>query len=258
MSLGLVTHVPKARSTPASAPRQTTLPSAGVNGARRRSAAWPLKIGRNEGRGEGAQALNCATGCLLHQEVGGSPLGWCGHLQRVDRHDEASQRAARPGAWTSIEIRSAIRPDHCRSGTRATRTISTSPPCSMTASGIPRPTPSFSSVRRLEPRYDLDLAIIAYPSMARSEVALRHMFRGCQVIVPPPVGTTGLVMRTSAPGASSRHNPICASCFVIVASLSRSVETTSSRGSGTGRCSTKLSWMRCHPYLRQQYGFLWR
>jgi tetratricopeptide (TPR) repeat protein len=43
---------------------------------------------------------------------------------------------------------------------------------------------------------DLDLAIVACPSMTRCEVTLRHLFLGCQVVVKPPAGTTGLIMRT--------------------------------------------------------------
>ena len=43
---------------------------------------------------------------------------------------------------------------------------------------------------------DLDLGIIAYPSMVPCDLTLRHVFLGCQVDAKPPVGTTGLIMRT--------------------------------------------------------------
>ncbi|HEX6103335.1 MAG TPA: tetratricopeptide repeat protein, partial [Alphaproteobacteria bacterium] len=45
---------------------------------------------------------------------------------------------------------------------------------------------------------DLDLAVIAYPSMAPCDLTLRHVFLGCQIVAKPPAGTTGLVMRTGA------------------------------------------------------------
>jgi tetratricopeptide (TPR) repeat protein len=43
---------------------------------------------------------------------------------------------------------------------------------------------------------DLGLAIIAHPSMAPCELSLSHAFLGCQIVVKPPVGTTGLIMQT--------------------------------------------------------------
>jgi tetratricopeptide (TPR) repeat protein len=44
---------------------------------------------------------------------------------------------------------------------------------------------------------ELDLAIIAYPSMKPCALTVRHVFLGCRVIAKPPAGTTGLVMRTA-------------------------------------------------------------
>ena len=43
---------------------------------------------------------------------------------------------------------------------------------------------------------DLDLAIVAYPSMTPCEFTLRYVFLGCQVVATVPGGTTGLIMRT--------------------------------------------------------------
>jgi tetratricopeptide (TPR) repeat protein len=43
---------------------------------------------------------------------------------------------------------------------------------------------------------DLDLAIVACPSMVECKATLRHVFLGCQVVVRPPLGTTGLIIRT--------------------------------------------------------------
>ena len=43
---------------------------------------------------------------------------------------------------------------------------------------------------------ELDLAIIACPSMVECKPIIRHVFLGCQVVVKPPIGTTGLTIRT--------------------------------------------------------------
>jgi hypothetical protein len=43
---------------------------------------------------------------------------------------------------------------------------------------------------------DLDLTIVAWPSMARCAYAIRHLFLGCRVVAKPPAGTTGLILRT--------------------------------------------------------------
>ena len=45
---------------------------------------------------------------------------------------------------------------------------------------------------------DLDLAVLAWPSLVPCELTLRHVFLGCQVIAKPPAGTTGLILRTRA------------------------------------------------------------
>ncbi|HET9867789.1 MAG TPA: hypothetical protein VFQ06_10895, partial [Nitrospira sp.] len=44
---------------------------------------------------------------------------------------------------------------------------------------------------------DLGLSVIAYPSMVRCELTLRHVFLGCQVVMKAPAGTTALIMRTA-------------------------------------------------------------
>ena len=43
---------------------------------------------------------------------------------------------------------------------------------------------------------DLELAIIAHPSMVPCDLSVRHVFLGCQIVAKPPAGTTGLIMRT--------------------------------------------------------------
>ena len=43
---------------------------------------------------------------------------------------------------------------------------------------------------------DLGLTIVAWPSMARCAYEIRHLFLGCRVIVEPPAGTTGLILKT--------------------------------------------------------------
>ena len=48
---------------------------------------------------------------------------------------------------------------------------------------------------------ELDLAIIAYPSMVPCNLVLRHVFLGCHIVANAPAGTTGLLMRT---GTSER------------------------------------------------------
>ena len=88
---------------------------------------------------------------------------------------------------------------------------------------------------------DLDLAIIAYPSMARCEVALRHMFLGCQVIVPPPVGTTGLVMRTSASESFIAPQPNLCELF-----RNRRIAFTLSR-------DNELTWIRDWAVFNKNY-----
>src|SRR5918996_3305983 len=45
---------------------------------------------------------------------------------------------------------------------------------------------------------DLNLAIIACPSMVQCKLTLKHAFLGCHVIAKPPVGTTGLIIRTGS------------------------------------------------------------
>ena len=47
-------------------------------------------------------------------------------------------------------------------------------------------------------KIELDFAIIACPSMVECKVILRHVFLGCQVVTKPPIGTTGLIIRTGS------------------------------------------------------------
>src|SRR5918996_1186162 len=79
---------------------------------------------------------------------------------------------------------------------------------------------------------DLDLAIIAYPSMAPCELALRHVFLGCQIVAKPPAGTTGLIMRTGRSESFIAPQPNLCELF-----RSRRTAVTLSR-------NNELTWIR--------------
>jgi hypothetical protein len=64
---------------------------------------------------------------------------------------------------------------------------------------------------------ELDLAIIACPSMVECKAILRHVFLGCQLVAKPPIGTTGLIKGAGRARLSSHHNRIYAICFVTIA-----------------------------------------
>ena len=88
---------------------------------------------------------------------------------------------------------------------------------------------------------DLDLAIIAYPSMARCEVTLRHMFLGCQVVARPPAGTTGLVMRTGTSESFIAPQPNLCELF-----RNRRIAFTLSR-------DNELTWIRDWAVFNKNY-----
>ena len=54
---------------------------------------------------------------------------------------------------------------------------------------------------------ELDLAIIACPSMVECKVILRRVFLGCHVVAKPPIGTTGLIIRTGSSEAFIAPQP---------------------------------------------------
>ena len=88
---------------------------------------------------------------------------------------------------------------------------------------------------------DLDLAVIAWPSMIRCELSLRHVFLGCQVIAKPPVGTTGLILRTRGSESFIAPQPNLSELF-----LDRRTAVTLSR-------NNDLAWIRDWALFNKNY-----
>jgi hypothetical protein len=76
---------------------------------------------------------------------------------------------------------------------------------------------------------ELELAIIAYPSMAPCDIVLRHVFLGCHIIAKAPAGTTGLLLRTGTSESFIAPQPNLCALFRerrTVVTLSRNNELT--------------------------------
>jgi tetratricopeptide (TPR) repeat protein len=88
---------------------------------------------------------------------------------------------------------------------------------------------------------ELDLAIIAYPSMAPCNLVLRHVFLGCQIIAKPPAGTTGLLMRTGTSESFIAPQPNLCALF-----REHRTAVTLSR-------NNELTWIRDWVIFNQKY-----